>query len=246
MAKEILYDKLNHFRGGSRMKSHHEIITRLSEKLSKELPERKNLGRLWDITTQSKFVRDLGNPEASQYQECWVEFDKIYHNPIIDRIMKKAHWRKGEEYKAEDILQLVYMKGFRWNFKRVEKGKFRASIERMINDVLRDYFREAGQKNHPIFFNDYDPEDKRKRTPECERQEVVDIAMNLLGNYKEPERSVLNRIWKNEGKWPRSRELASIMGNNKSEENARQWKHRNKELWKNFLAKLKKALGESQ
>lgn len=217
-------------------KTHQEIITKLAESLSQ-------------IETESKFLRNLGNPDGSQYEECWHEFEKKYRDHVIIYILKKARWRQEERDKAQDILQLVCVKGFVSNFRNgIEKGKFRIAIRRLVMDVLRDYFREAGRLNHPVFLGDQDPQDEfadDRKLPPCEVEEILAVAAKVLSGYPEPERSLLDWIWKHEGVWPRSKELIGIMGL-PTEEAARKWKQRHSHLWEDFQGKVEKALGESQ
>ena len=212
-------------------KSHHEVITSLGQRLSQ-------------IVTESKFIHNLGHPEHSQYQQCWNEFDKKYHQAIIYHILQRANWRQNEQDKAEDILHLVYLKGWQWSFKRLVNGKLRRAINTLVRDVLRDYFRELGRPDHPIFLGDHDPSDPKGGFPDYDADEIIAVAEELLAGYPEKQRRVLNWIWNDpEHYWPNSEQLKDLL-EAPTGEAARKWKERHKTLWDDFQERIRKALGE--
>lgn len=194
--------------------------------------------KLSDLSTNPDDVKWLGFPEHPQYEDCWQRFYKRYHRAILDYILYIAKWNHQHADEAEEILSRVYEKGFRWSFRRQDGVKFRTVIKRLVRDVLSEYW-----KKNKITYTTHFDDQVSGSVDYCFSVELLKcIIKQVLEEYPQKEKTILQWIWDHDGEWPSSVKLAEIL--NSKNHAARKWKERHKDLWQKFQLKIIERLKE--
>ena len=199
-----------------------------------------------DLSTNLDEIKWLGQPQHENYQQCWQKFHERYHDAIIKYIMRVSGWSQQDKNKAEEVLSLVYEKGFRWTFRRDRSVKFRIVLQRLVKDSVSEYFRK--QNNLAKLPYDIAMQEYPDHLHNFSLDILETIINKILSTYLPRESIVIEYIWEHH-KWPNSQELAALLQCNN--DTARKWKQRHRDCWKKFQQQVVKEIenlvwGESE
>ncbi|BBM84658.1 sigma-70 family RNA polymerase sigma factor [Candidatus Uabimicrobium amorphum] len=213
---------------------------------------KKIVAYLSQISTASSMIKSLKDPSSQKYQEKWRYFFEVYHEAIVHYILRVSNWPRAREYQAQDVASLVYEKGLRWSFHRINEGvRFRHVLMQLVKHAIAEYNNALkNQKIHEIAYNPEILEAKPSATDVVPdrllKKDLLEIiADKNLNSYDELERFVLETI-RSTGKIPTIQQLADQW--QISLEAAKKRRQRSKErwlkMWEQYLESMKMSITE--
>ena len=190
-----------------------------------------------DLSTNLDEIKWLGHPQHKNYQQSWQKFHERYHDAIMKYIMRVSGWTQQDKHKAEEVLSLVYEKGFRWTFRRDRSVKFRIVLQRLVKDSVSEYFRR--QNKFIALADDVAIEGTPDHLHDFSLDVLETIINKILSTYSPRESIAIKYIWEYR-KWPESQELAALFQCNN--DTARKWKQRHFNCWKKFQQQVVKEI----